>query len=257
MSLADELSAAARRASDRLAQNIQESVPWDVNTQTAQARRVPLRFEIAGVTLEIAQSSVALAEPGAPQSGTGSVVWTAAVGLARYLEHAESLDGKRVLELGAGTALVSLAAAALGADAVATDIPACVAGVTAPNIAANRGRVRGACEARELVWGETELEPQFGRGAGWWDLVVASDVVYRAEQVPPLVATLQGVVGPGRRALIAFERRGRAGNDAFLKALAAAGFAVREVDAAVEMPVGFRFVHFGLVELVRRGEGDG
>ena len=257
MSLADELSAAARRASDRLAQNIQESVPWDVNTQTAQARRVPLRFEIAGVTLEIAQSSVALAEPGAPQSGTGSVVWTAAVGLARYLEHAESLDGKRVLELGAGTALVSLAAAALGADAVATDIPACVAGVTAPNIAANRGLVRGACEARELVWGETALEPQFGRGAGWWDLVVASDVVYRAEQVPPLVATLQGVVGPGRRALIAFERRGRAGNDAFLKALAAAGFTVREVDAAVEMPVGFRFVHFGLVELKRRGEGDG
>ena len=104
MSLADELSAAARRASDRLAQNIQESVPWDVNTQTAQARRVPLRFEIAGVTLEIAQSGVALDEPGAPQSGTGSVVWTAAVGLARYLEHAESLDGKRVLELGAGTA---------------------------------------------------------------------------------------------------------------------------------------------------------
>ena len=42
-----------------------------------------------------------------------------------------------------------------------------------------------------------------------------------------------------------------------MKALAAAGFAVREVDAAVEMPVGFRFVHFGLVELVRRGEGDG
>ena len=42
-----------------------------------------------------------------------------------------------------------------------------------------------------------------------------------------------------------------------IKALAAAGFAVREVDAAVEMPVGFRFVHFGLVELVRRGGAVG
>ena len=164
MSLADELSAAARRASDRLAQNIQESVPWDVNTQTAQARRVPLRFEIAGATLEIAQSGVALDEPArrraARAASCGRRRWA-----SRYLEHAESLDGKRVLELGAGTALVSLAAAALGADAVATDIPACVAGVGAeyrresPRARRLRGaRARlGRDGARTAIWARRRL----------------------------------------------------------------------------------------------------
>ena len=83
----------------------------------------------------------------------------------------QALAGKRVLELGAGTALVSLAAAALGADAVATDIPACVAGVTAPNIAANRGRKRGARGRRRLldrIYGEPSQERGEGTSCALW-----------------------------------------------------------------------------------------
>ena len=138
----------------------------------------------------------------------------AAIGLARYLEHTyqqAGLTGLRVLELGCGTALVSLAAAALGAAVVATDTPECLETATAPNLERNRAALRGTVEARELIWGATPLEPHFGAGIGWWDLVVASDIIYRAEHVAQLLDSLRGVVGPGRIALIAFDRRGRVG----------------------------------------------
>ena len=205
----------------------------------------------------------ALGEPGAPEKGTGSALWTAAIGLARYLEHrasmppvnadeaavpehptaatlsgtttqppplapsssssspstattisanastvaensgaaAEALDpsGMKVLELGCGTGLVSLLLAHLGAIVTATDIPDCLVTHTRPNVARNVKRfkesgmaLRGEVLVEELVWGLTPLE---GVGRDW-DLIVASDVIYRAEHVPLLLETLTGVTGP-------------------------------------------------------------
>ena len=95
--------------------------------------------------------------------------------------------------------------------------------------------------------------------------IVASDVIYRATHVPLLLQTLQELMGgsirqkdacqneahrKGPTALVAFDKRGREGIDAFLKAVAAPGscFAVRHVTAD-EMPPGARFTHFGCVEL--------
>ncbi len=54
----------------------------------------------------------------------GEQVWRGAVAAAKYLlKHADRFEGKRVLELGAGTGLAALAASACGAELiVATDL---------------------------------------------------------------------------------------------------------------------------------------
>lgn len=99
---------------------------------------------------------------------------------------------------------------------------------------------------------------------------MASDVIYRAAHVPLLLHTLQGLVRGLERqghhhrrtkkatttALVAFDKRGREGVEAFLKAAAApgSGFALRHVCAA-EMPPGARFTHFGCVELTAAAAG--
>jgi len=95
--------------------------------------------------------------------------------------------------------------------------------------------------------------------------IVASDVIYRATHVPLLLQTLEelmrgsvllkgsshdGVAQKSPTALIAFDKRGREGIEAFLKAVAApeSCFTVRHVSAD-EMPPGARFTHFGCAEL--------
>lgn len=55
-------------------------------------------FEIAGKGLRILEESNT-------GKGTGLVVWDGSVMLAKYLEHSGKVDGKRVLEMGAGTGL--------------------------------------------------------------------------------------------------------------------------------------------------------
>eukprot|EP00326_Haptolina_ericina_P041416 CAMPEP_0181257806 /NCGR_PEP_ID=MMETSP1096-20121128/50445_1 /TAXON_ID=156174 ORGANISM="Chrysochromulina ericina, Strain CCMP281" /NCGR_SAMPLE_ID=MMETSP1096 /ASSEMBLY_ACC=CAM_ASM_000453 /LENGTH=266 /DNA_ID=CAMNT_0023356157 /DNA_START=47 /DNA_END=847 /DNA_ORIENTATION=+ len=260
-----EVQAAAQRKHERLSHSVQEVVDWDPNTRSGHSRTAHFDFSVSvpngtTVCLDIVQSRRELNEPGEPQLGTGGVVWMAAVGLARYLEHhfTSGLEDWRVLELGCGTGLVSYVAAALGASVTCTDTPECLAKVTVPNIEANATRLQGSVAARELVWGQTALEPAFGQGVNWWELVVAADCVYRSEHAALLLHTLQGVLGPGRKALVALDRRGREGSNAFLQAAGSAesGFAMREVDNAVEMPSGYRFVHFLLVELTRISEMD-
>jgi predicted nicotinamide N-methyase len=131
---------------------------------------------------------------------------------------------------------------------VATDIPECLTHDTAPNVAANEAVLRGlgTLEMRPLVWGETPLDT-FGNH---WDLVVASDVIYRADHVSLLLDTLKGVMGPSTTAFVAFDRRGREGVEAFLTKAKQenSGLTIRDVGID-EMPLGYRFVHFGLIEL--------
>ena len=75
------------------------------------------------------------------------------------------------------------------------------------NAATEAGAFLGQVDVKELTWGLTPLE-LFGNT---WDLVVASDVIYRAEHVELLLETIRGVVGPATVCYIAFDRRGREG----------------------------------------------
>merc|ERR1712117_1014288 len=63
-----------------------------------------------------------------PEGDTGVVVWDAAIVLAKYLQTVQGqLQGRSVIELGSGTGVVGLSAAALGASPVLlTDLPALI-----------------------------------------------------------------------------------------------------------------------------------
>lgn len=107
-------------------------------------------------------------------SCTGFRTWEAALRLATLLSlpklAVQFVKGKRVLELGAGTGLLSLVCARLGAQRVrATDGDA-EAVRRLENVVSNNGLVE-TVEHGVYWWGE-ELERD-----DQWDLVVAADVV--------------------------------------------------------------------------------
>ncbi|KAG8126701.1 hypothetical protein E2320_021975 [Naja naja] len=93
--------------------------------------------------------------------GTGSVVWDAALVLARFLEKSAAqteqsggspvglLRHKAALELGAGTGLVGLVAASLGANVIVTDLEE-VQDLLKMNIENNQHLVSGSIQAKSL-----------------------------------------------------------------------------------------------------------
>jgi predicted nicotinamide N-methyase len=95
--------------------------------------------------------------------------------------------GRRVLELGCGLALPSLAAAAGDAEVTATDWAPDAIGLLRRNAARNGLELRA-----EIVRWE-EPEPLL-RDAPW-DLVLAADVLYERRNVEPLL-TLLPALGP-------------------------------------------------------------
>jgi predicted nicotinamide N-methyase len=120
-------------------------------------------------------------------------VWPSGVLLAEHVA-ARDFRGRRVLELGAGLGLPSLAAALRGADVLATDW----ADDAVALLAANAARNGIALRAEVVRWDEAE---RFG---GDWDLVLAADVLYEqrnAEQLLELLPRLGGEIllaEPGR-----------------------------------------------------------
>lgn len=96
-----------------------------------------------------------------------------------------------ILELGSGTGLVGIAAAAtLGANVTVTDLPHVIpnlqfnADANAEVLAANGGTIHVA----SLRWGEADDVELIGRE---FDLILASDVVYHNHLYDPLLQTLR------------------------------------------------------------------
>ncbi|KAG9348707.1 hypothetical protein JZ751_029024 [Albula glossodonta] len=120
--------------------------------------------------------------------GVAAVVWDAAIVLSMYLELGEiELRGKPAIELGAGTGLVGIVAALLGANVTITD--------REPAMELLRANVRdnvspeqqGAVTVSELTWGEgLERYPK-----GGYDIILGADIVYLVETFPALLQTLE------------------------------------------------------------------
>ena len=121
-------------------------------------------------------------------------LWPSGVALAEHVA-ARDVRGLRVLELGAGLGLPSLAAALRGADVLATDWAEDAVALLRANAERNRIGLRA-----ELVrWDEPA---RFGTG---WDFVLAADVLYEqrnAEQLSHLLPQLDAreilLAEPGR-----------------------------------------------------------
>ncbi len=118
-------------------------------------------------------------------------LWPSGVALARALAR-RALKGARVVELGCGLGLPSIAAALAGGRPLATDWSADALEATAANAERNGARV----ETLKVDW----REPDALVARGPFDLVLAADVLYEARNREPLLALLPRL---GREAWIA------------------------------------------------------
>jgi predicted nicotinamide N-methyase len=122
-------------------------------------------------------------------------LWPSGLALARIVVGLD-LAGRRVLELGAGLGLPSLAAALRGADVLATDW----ADDAVELLRANAARNGIALRAERIRWDE----PQPLLGGAPWDLVLCADVLYEQRNADLLLDLLPRLGGdvlmadPGR-----------------------------------------------------------
>jgi predicted nicotinamide N-methyase len=140
----------------------------------------------------------------APVAPYWSVLWRSGVALARELDdaHGAPLRGVRVVELGCGLALPSIAAARAGGEVLATD--------GAPEALALAERNADANEVRLSTALADWSEPGELLRLGAFDVVLAADVLYERQNVAALLALLPRlapeawVADPGRPAASAF-----------------------------------------------------
>ena len=179
-------------------------------------------------------AAVALSIRQQAELGLGGSVWDGALtlcfllahpSLRRLLPESSSWRGQRVCELGAGTGVCGLAAAALGADSVLlTDLHAHFTALCLRNVTANRAvldQVTPPCvvECEQFEWGadvRSLLQSQAAsasstgseRAAGF-DVLLASECVYDPTAFQPLLDTLDSLTQhtPHALLLMAYEKR--------------------------------------------------
>src|SRR5215203_943056 len=113
-------------------------------------------------------------------------LWPSGVALARRVA-GRSLRGARVLELGCGLGLPSLAAALAGGRVLATDWSPQAIALLERNAERNGARL----ETAVVDW--TRPGPVVERAP--WDLVLAADVLYERRNVAPLLELLPRLLG--------------------------------------------------------------
>lgn len=129
--------------------------------------------------------------------------WASGTALARAVAAVgPELAGRSVVELGCGLALPSVAAARAGAAVLATDAALEAVVYAAHNFALNQQ----LGDVAAVAW------PDVAALGGPWDLVLAADVLYRAENAESLARVLPGLVAPGGEAWIADPGRGGCGD---------------------------------------------
>jgi predicted nicotinamide N-methyase len=142
----------------------------------------------------------------APLAPYWAVLWRSGVALARELDGLE-LRGLRVVELGCGLAVPSIAAARAGAVVLATDSCHEALELVVRNAYANDVQV----ETAMVDWAEAEELVRRGP----FDIVLAADVLYERASVAlplsllPRLGPEAWVADPGRPAAAAFVEQAR------------------------------------------------
>ncbi|XP_060923646.1 protein-lysine methyltransferase METTL21C-like [Limanda limanda] len=133
----------------------------------------------------------------------GAVMWPAALALCSFLDNNReevNLQGKEVLELGAGTGLVTIVATLLGAVVTVTDLPDVLSNLRANVMRNTRGRCRHLPKVEVLSW-SYDLEPTYPASLHRYDYVLAADVVYHHDFLPELLATMKHFCRPGTKVI--------------------------------------------------------
>jgi hypothetical protein len=192
----------------------QSKAPWESNEEiglNTQSRERAFRFK--DFTLQIEQDTAGYV---ASADGTGRVVWGSSYCISEILSRQPRsvlpwldpidagslpLEGARVLELGAGLGLCSIAACKLGAREVfATDGAQGVLELIERNAQANLSPVeRAALSVHCLKWGTDDESCK--DIVGPFDLVLLADVAYESNKAawPALVATVERLTNVNTR----------------------------------------------------------
>lgn len=144
-------------------------------------------------------------------------LWPSGLALAGAVVDDPPGPGMRVLELGCGLALPSLAAAWAGASVLATDGSTDAVAFAAHGMALNEVRA----EAAPADW---QRHAEVLAGVGPFDLVLAADVLYTRQNVEAVLPLLPRLLAPG--GLVWLADPGRSGARDLLAA-ARASFVVR------------------------------
>ncbi|KAJ7765388.1 putative methyltransferase-domain-containing protein [Mycena maculata] len=168
-------------------------------------------------------------------------IWDSGIGLSAWLVSSSPLflsspEPLRILELGAGTGIVSIVLGVLRPDdrIISTDVESAMP-LLRHNITANDSRV----EAAVLDWDEEEFPECVREGA--FDVIIMADVTYNTASFPSLVRTLKGLVdlGTKRPQVVGYKERD-AGERALWGMLEAVGIPltlVGERQGSSRMPV--------------------
>jgi predicted nicotinamide N-methyase len=170
----------------------------DTVTQSVDLPGGELRIEQPAEAAELLDSGGVEWAPLVPY---WAVLWRSGVALARELESME-LSGRRVVELGCGLAVPSIAAARAGAEVLATDADEEALEFAERNAGANGVQL----ETARVEW--SAADELASRGS--FDLAIAADVLYERQAVAqlldllPRLAPRAWVADPGRPAAEAF-----------------------------------------------------
>jgi methyltransferase-like protein 23 len=169
----------------------------------------------------------------------GVMLWPASIALAHdVLGRADTLRGKRVLELGAGTGLPGIIAASLGARVLQIDRSEAALHVCALNT--ERNGVTGS-DAREAEWETFHSDERF-------DFILGSDVLYVTTMHDRLRAICDQYLAPGGTAL--FSDPFRAQSLPMLEAMEASAWRVSLAKWSIQVETGTRTI--AVYEAVRR-----
>jgi 2-polyprenyl-3-methyl-5-hydroxy-6-metoxy-1,4-benzoquinol methylase len=124
-------------------------------------------------------------------------LWEASRMLAAFLAHKPVDPQKRLIEIGAGLGLVSIAAAAAGHDITLTEY-----NLHALQFAQANAYINGLPQlaVQRLDWNRPELDRKF-------DLLVGSEVVYKKQDFEPLIRLFQYALLPQGEIILASEAR--------------------------------------------------
>ncbi|KAL1021674.1 hypothetical protein UPYG_G00016390 [Umbra pygmaea] len=139
----------------------------------------------------------------------GAVMWPSAVVMGYFLDTHRDTDNlldKNIIELGAGTGLVSIVASLLGAKVTSTDLPEVLPNLRYNILRNTKGHCRHTPLVTELSWGK-ELEQHFPQATCRYDYVFAADVVYCHPYLEELLDTFDHLCQEGTQILWAMRFR--------------------------------------------------
>lgn len=154
--------------------------------------------DIPGLRLHVAADVAALMGHVAAETGDADPAlpfwafpWAGGLGLARYLlEHPDEVTGRRVLDLAAGSGLVGLVAARLGATVTAVDTDPFAEAAARLNALANDLRL--AIRREDLLDGRPPAV----------DVILAGDVCYEETMAGRAIVWLRQAASAGTRVLL-------------------------------------------------------